>query len=127
MKLIIKLFGIFIIIAGIALLLRPEIIFDWIEDNMENRSFYISAIVFRSALGILLIAAAKSSKFPRLIKVFGYLALIAALTFIFIGQANFIDFIVSIISTFRPYAMVSGLVGIAFGAFLVYAFKSESN
>lgn len=125
MKIIIQFFGLLIIIAGISLLVKPEIIFGWIEDNMESRSFYFSAIVFRSILGILLIAAAKKSKFPRVIKFFGYLAVIAALTFIFMGHENFLNFIVSIISKFKPYAAVSGSIGVALGGFLIYAFATR--
>ncbi len=39
MKLIIKLFGILILLSGVSLLIKPEIIFGWIEGNMENTSF----------------------------------------------------------------------------------------
>ncbi len=38
MKLIIKLFGILMLLSGISLLIKPEIIFGWIENKMENTS-----------------------------------------------------------------------------------------
>ena len=122
MKLFVKLFGGFILLAGISLLINPEIIIGWIEDNMESTSLYISAIVMRLILGILFIGAARESKYPGVIKFFGYLFIIAAILFIFIGQENFQHFITSLIPDIKPFAPVSGILCIAFGGFLIYAF-----
>jgi hypothetical protein len=122
MKLIIKLFGILMLLSGISLLIKPEIILDWIENNMENTSLYISAIFVRLVFGILFIVAARESKYPGLIKFFGYLFIIAAIIFTFMGQESFQDFITSLIPDVKPFAPVSGLLSIAFGGFLIYAF-----
>ncbi len=122
MKLIIKLFGILMVLAGISLLISPEIIIGWIENNMESISLYISAIVVRLVFGILFLVAAKESKYPGAIKILGYLFIIAAIIFIFIGQENFLDFISLFIPDVKPYAPVSGLLAIAFGGFIIYAF-----
>ena len=127
MKLIIKLLGILILLTGILLLVKPEIIFDWMETNMENTSLYIIAIVFRLAFGVLLILAAKKSKYPGVIKFFGFLAVIAAVSFIFMGHENFHDFIASLIPEFKSYAILVGLIGMAFGGFLIYAFQGPKN
>ena len=127
MKLIIKLLGILILLIGISLLIKPEIIFGWMEDNMENTSLYISAIVVRLVLGILLIIAAKESKYPGVIKFFGYLAIITAIIFIFMGYESFQDSISSLIPDFKPYAPVSGLVGMVIGSFLIYAFSGNKE
>ncbi len=122
MKLIIKLFGILMVLTGISLLISPEIIIGWIENNMESISLYISAIVVRLVFGILFLVAAKESKYPGAIKILGYLFIIAAIIFIFIGQENFLDFISLFIPDVKPYAPVSGLLAIAFGGFIIYAF-----
>jgi hypothetical protein len=122
MKLIIKLFGILMLLSGISLLIKPEIILDWIENNMENTSLYISAIFVRLVFGILFIVAARESKYPGLIKFFGYLFIIAAIIFTFMGQESFQDFITSLIPDVKPFAPLSGLLSIAFGGFLIYAF-----
>ncbi len=127
MKFIIKLFGILMLLSGISLLIKPEIIFGWIENNMENTSLYILAIVVRLVFGILFIVAAKESKYPGVIKFFGYLFIIAAIIFIFIGQESFQDFITSLIPDVKPFARVSGLFGIAFGGFLIYAFSRNKE
>lgn len=123
MKLIIKLFGILILISGILLFIEPEILFGWIENKTGNTSLYISAIVVRLVLGILFILAAKESIYPGAIKFFGYLFIIAAIIFIFIGQERFHDFITPLISDVKPYASVGGVLSIAFGGFIIYAFS----
>ena len=127
MKLIINLFGILFLILGASLLIKPEIIFGWMEDNMENKSLYISGIIFRLVFGILLIMVSKKSKFPGAIKFIGYMAIIAAVSFIFMGYEKFHHIIVSIIPEFRPYAAISGLIGMALGVFLIYAFTTNKE
>ena len=97
------------------------------EDNVENNSLYIFAIVFRLGFGILLIIAAKESKYPGVVKFFGYLAVIAAIIFIFMGQKSFQDFVSSLIPDIKPYAAVIGLVALVIGSFLFYAFSGNKK
>ncbi len=127
MKFIIKLFGILLLLSGISLLIKPEIIFGWIENNKENTLLYISAIVVRLVFGVLFIVAARASKYPGVIKFLGYLFIIAAIIFIFIGQESFQNFITSLIPDVKPFAPVSGLLSIAFGSFLIYAFSRNKE
>ena len=127
MKLIIKLFGILMLLSGILLLIKADIIFVWIENNMENTSLYIFAIVVRLVFGILFIIAARESKYPGIIKFFGYLFIIAAIILFFLGQESFQDFITSVIPEVRPFAPVIGLLVIAFGGFLIYAFSRNKE
>jgi len=122
MKLIIKLLGILIILFGILIFMKPEIFFDWIEDNKGNISFYILAIATRLIFGFLLLIAAKDSKYPNAIKIFGYIVLIAAIVFIFIGHTGFQDFLSSTIPFAKSAGSVLGLFGTALGGFLIYAF-----
>ena len=123
MKSIIKLFGMLMLLAGVSLLIDSELIVGWIEDNMENTLIYISAIVARLVLGIIFLVAAKESKYPVSIRIFGYLFILAAIIFVFIGQENFQHFITSLIPGVKPFAPVSGLLSIVFGSFLIYAFS----
>ena len=125
MKLIIKLFGILIILMGISFLLNPEGVYNWAEENTGNIMFYISVIIARLVLGISLILAAKESKYPGAIKFFGYLMIIAALIVIIMGHKGFQDLISSLVPVFKPYAPMSGLIGIALGVFFIYAFSEK--
>ncbi len=127
MKLIIKLFGVLMLIAGISLLVKPESLIGWIEDNMQSTSLYIFAIAVRFVFGILFIMVASESRFPVVFKVLGYLFIIAAIVFIFIGQERFIDFISSVIPHVDPYARVASVFVMAFGGFLIYAFSGNKK
>jgi hypothetical protein len=127
MTLIIKLFGILLLLSGLSLLINPEIILGWIENNMGNTSLYISAIIVRLVFGILFIVAARESKYPGVIRFFGYLFIIAAIIFIFMGQESFQDFISTLIPDVKPFAPLSGLLSIAFGGFLIYAFSRNKE
>lgn len=127
MKLIIKSFGMLMLLLGISLLIKPEIIFGWIENNMENTSLYIFAIVVRLVFGILFILAARESRYPRVIKFLGFLFILAAIILIFIGQESFQELITSLIPEVNPFARVSGLLVIVFGGFLIYAFSQNKE
>ncbi|MEB8330193.1 hypothetical protein OO009_12585 [Flavobacteriaceae bacterium KMM 6897] len=125
MKLIIKLFGVLMLVAGISLLIYPEFIIGWMEDNMESTPLYISAIIVRLVIGVLFIAAARESKYPVAIKFFGYLFILISITFIFIGQESFQHLITSLLPDVEPYAPLSGLLSMAFGGFIIYAFSTN--
>lgn len=127
MKIAIILFGILSLLIGISLLITPEIIIGWIEENLETTSLYISAIVARLVLGVIFIAAAGKSKYPIVIKILGYLFIIAAIIFILIGQESFRNFMASFIPHVKPFAPISGLLSIVFGGFLIYAFSRNKE
>jgi hypothetical protein len=127
MKLVIKLLGILFILSGISLLIDPKFIFGWIEENLEYKSLYISAIIGRLVLGTLFIIAAKESKYRRVVKYIGYFVIIAAFILIFIGHESFKEFVSSVIPVFKPYAPVVGFFISVFGAFLIYAFTGNKN
>jgi len=127
MRLTVKLFGILMLLLGVLLLINPTIIIGWMEDNMESTSLYIIAIGVRLVMGILFIVAARESKYPSVFKFLGYLFIIAAIIFIFIGKQSFQDFISSLIPNVKPFARLGGLLGIAFGGFLIYAFSRNNE
>ena len=116
------------LLLGISLLIKPEILIGWIENNMETTPLYISAIVVRLVFGGLFLAGwPRSSRYPGVIKFLGYLFILAAVIFIFIGQDSFRDFISSIIPNVKPYAPLSGLLAIVFGGFLFYSFSRNKE
>jgi len=115
------------LLSGISLLIKPTIILHWIESNMESTFLYVTAILVRFVFGIVFIIAAKTSKYPQVIKIFGYLFIIAAITFIFIGQDSFQNFISSLIPDINPFAPIAGLFSSVFGGFLIYAFSKNKD
>ena len=128
MPLIIKTLGILLIAVGIFLFIKPDLLYGWVDNNVDSIGLYIAAIVFRLGLGVLLILSAKSSKYPNAFKILGGLAIVAAIVFILIGHARFIDFLSLFVPEFLPYSPVSALMGIGLGIFFIYAFpKNEPS
>lgn len=125
MKLIIKLFGTLFLFAGLSLLIKPTIIIGWIESNIETLSLYCFAIGVRLVFGVLFIVAAKESKYPRVVKFIGYLFVISAIIFVFMGHNSFQDFLMSLIPNVKPFAPFAGLLSIVFGGFLIYVFSTN--
>lgn len=127
MKLLVKLFGVLAVIAGLLVVVSPDTIFNFINDNRESTSLYAFAIVIRLAIGILFILAAKRSKFPLVFRILGFLFIITAVTFVIMGQSMFQEILTSLVPKFKPYSMVAGLVSICLGGLLVYAFSNAKG
>lgn len=125
MKFILIFLGILMVMAGVGTLMNPEIITDTFTDNSVDSSLYIGVIVFRLAFGFLLVWTAELSKYPRVIAFIGYLAIIAALIFILIGHESFQNFISEITPLFTAQSQTAGLLFIAFGGFLIYAYSGK--
>lgn len=127
MKLIIKLFGFLLILAGISLLFAPEIVFDFLDHNKEQFWVYVVAIGVRLLLGIILLLSAKESKHPVAIRVLGILFITVAVIFFVIGQENLQHLIASVLHVFLPFSPFVGMLSIAFGSFFIYAFSSKKR
>ena len=125
--LFIKLLGILLFIAGFSLIIKAELLFDWLENNSDKTSIYVAAISARLILGVLFVTIAAKSKYPLMIKILGYLLIAVANLLFFIGHENFKEFISSFIVFVKPYGLLVGLVVIFFGGFLVYAFSSNKK
>lgn len=127
MKFILIFLGILMVMAGVGTLINPEIITDTFTDNSVDSSLYIGVIAFRLTFGFLLVWTAELSKYPKVIKIFGYLAIIAALIFILIGHDGFQNFMSEIIPVFTAQSQTAGLLSIVFGGFLIYAYSGNKE
>lgn len=127
MKILVKIIGALIVVAGLTVLFKPAVILGWIESNASSQVLYISAIISRTLIGISLILAAKHSRFPGAIKVLGIITLIAAIVFILVGHEYFKQFMTSMIPSIKSFAPFSGILGIAVGVFLIYAVSNKEK
>lgn len=127
MELILKLFGVLMILAGISLLIEPGIIIGYIENNADHTSLYIIAIVVRVVLGILFITSAKKSRYPGVLKALGGLFILAGVILFLVGQERFQHFISSLIPEVKPFASLAGVIAILFGGFVIYAFLRKKE
>ena len=112
--------GVVYILLGVSLAVAPEwflAIIDW-----ESRQGLLAAAAIRVVVGLVLLLAAPSSKFPKVFRVFGTLALIAGLIILFIPLGFWAEhmrwWIVENTSLFR---WVLATAAPLFGAFIAYA------
>jgi len=111
-----------VFLTGFIIVVNPEIIFGLLRNNLEKVSLHILAIGIRMIIGILLIQYAGDSKYPTIIEIIGWLSIGAAVTFSVIGRRHFLSLMSWAFSLIKPYGRIGGLLTMAFGGFLIYAF-----
>lgn len=122
MTLLIVLFGGFIFCAGVLILINPEILFGILKKHSEKTGLYVIAIVARLVLGGLLVYLADTSRFPHVMEVIGWIAIIAGVVLVVIGHNKFKKLMTWAITLQEPLGRFAGLMAIAFGGFIIYAF-----
>ena len=122
MTLLIIIFGALTLLAGIVIVINPEVIFGFLRKNLDKVALHILAVVVRIVLGLLLIYQSSISKFPFVIQIIGWLSIVAAIILAVMGRRNFNRLMSWALSLARPIGRVGGVIAMAFGAFLIYAF-----
>jgi len=122
MTVLIIIFGALTLLAGIVILINPEVIFDFLRNNLDKLVLHILAVVIRLVIGALLIYQSNISKFPLVIEVIGWLSIVAAIIIAVLGRRNFNRLMSWALSLSKPFGRVGGVLAVAFGAFLIYAF-----
>lgn len=122
MTLLIIIFGALTLLAGIVIVISPEVIFGFLRNNLDKMVLHILAVVIRLVLGALLIYQSNISKFPFVIEVIGWLSIVAAIFLAVMGRRNFNRLMSWALSLSKPFGRVGGILAVAFGAFLIYAF-----
>ena len=127
MKIPIVVFGFFILFAGMVLTVHPAVILDFIAGNKEAAWVYYAAIGVRMIIGMMFVATAYLSRYPLTVKVFGYLFIAVSLLFVFAGHRRFVQLLNTVIDIFAPYAVISGILAIVFGGFIIYAYTKPGK
>ena len=122
MTISIIIFGSLILIAGILLLRNPEIIFGFLQDNIENSAIHVIAVMIRLIIGTLLITQSSLSRFPLGIEVLGWVFIVTGFSLAVIGRNKFGRLKSWVLTNLMPFGRLAGVIAIAFGGFLVYAF-----
>ena len=122
MTVVIIIFGALSLLAGIVIVVNPDIIFGVLRNYVDKLALHILAIVVRLLLGVLLIYQANVSKFPFVIEIIGWITIVAAMVLAVMGRRTFKRLMSWALSFVKPYGRVGGVVAAAFGAFLMYAF-----
>jgi len=122
MTLLIIAFAALTLVAGVVIVLNPEIVFGFLRNNLNKPGLHILAVVVRLVLGALLIQQSNLSRFPIAIEVIGWISIVAAVSLAVMGRRNFNRLMSWALSVAKPFARIGGVIAAAFGAFLVYAF-----
>ena len=122
MTVLIIIFGALNLLAGTVIVINPEVIFGFLRNNFDKLKIHILAIVVRLVLGVLLIHQSNVSKFPFVIEIVGWFSIVAAISLAVIGRSNFNRLMSWALSILKPFGRVGGVLAVAFGAFLIYAF-----
>ena len=122
MTVLIIIFGALTLLAGIVIVINPEVIFGFLRNNLDKLVLHILAVVIRLVIGALLIYQSNISKFPFVIEVIGWLSIVAAIFLAVMGRRNFNRLMSWALSFLKPFGRVGGVFAAAFGAFLIYAF-----
>ena len=119
---IIIIFGALTCLAGIVILINPEIIFGVLRAHSSRIELYVAVVVIRLVPGVLLIYQSDVSRYPVVIEIIGWLSITAAVFFTVIGHGNFCRIMDWAFSLLKPWGRAGGVLAACFGAFLVHAF-----
>ncbi len=122
MTVVIIIFGALTLLAGIVILINPEVIFGFLRNKLDKLELHILAVVVRLVLGVVLIYQSSISKLPFVIEIVGWLSIVAAIVLTLMGRRNFNRLMSWALSFAKPIGRVGGVIAAAFGAFLIYAF-----
>ncbi|MCP4046894.1 MAG: hypothetical protein GY732_13015 [Gammaproteobacteria bacterium] len=122
MTLFIIIFGALVCLAGLVILVKPELVFGLLRKNADKIGLHVLAVVVRLVLGTFLVLQAGISKYPHVIEFIGWLSIIAAIILAVIGRNNFSKLMAWALSKVKTLRHLGGLLAMALGAFLVYAF-----
>ena len=118
---IIILFATAAIVAGIVIVINPEIIFGLLRQNFESLSLHILAVVVRLILGVALMMYATESRYPTAISILGWISIVAASVLGVMGRNNFKRLMSWALSVAPSFGRIGGVLAILFGGFLIYA------
>ena len=122
MTILILIFGTLTLLAGIVIVINPEVIFGFLRNHLDKLELHILAVVVRLVLGALLIYQSSLSKFPFVIEILGWISIVAAVIIAVMGRRNFHRLMSWALSMVDPISRVGGVLAMVIGAFLIYAF-----
>jgi hypothetical protein len=97
------------LVAGIVMVINLNVIFGVLRKHVEKLELHILAIVVRLVLGVVVIVQSNVSKFPLVIEILGWIAIVAAIVLGVIGRHNFKRLMAWALSLATTYAALAGL------------------
>ncbi len=122
MTVLIIIFGTLTFLAGIVILMNPDLIFGFLQRQLGKVELHVLNVVVRIFLGVLLISQSSISKFSFVIETIGWFCIAIAVILTLLGREHFNRLISWTLSLVETYNRVGGILIMIFGAFLIYAF-----
>lgn len=117
---IVWLFGVLVVLLSLWGIYSPGKLLSLVRGVMDRSTGLYAAVVTRLVLGLALILAAEGSRFPHVFQVLGWIAIVAAIGLLVIGQERLRRFIGWFDRLSPTLIRLWLLLGIVFGGFLVY-------
>ena len=117
----IGVFGVGMVGISLALMARPDASAEAALRFVRLPYFHPFEIVTRLGFGVLFVLYADQSKFPTVIRVFGYILVAVGLALMVTPPSYHRRFGIWSVDKFSKYCRVAGLGSLAFGVLLVYA------
>ena len=121
MKWFIIAFGGFIAVMAGAMAIRPAAFMDYMLKHAGDMWFHVLAAGMRIVLGIVLILYAPESRFPLVLQILGWIALVAGIVLAVLPPSRFKQLMGWVVEKFRGFVRIAAMAAILFGAFLIYA------
>jgi hypothetical protein len=121
MSIVVTTLGLLVFVLGVLGVVRPRALLGLVDVPWRSRAGLYLAVALRAVLGILLLAAATSTRFPWTIGALGIVSLAAAVSLPLLGYERLRKFVEWWLARPDAFTRAWSLVACAFGAFLVYA------
>ena len=89
MIMVIYLFSVLTLIVGLAIVIKPIPVYDFIDIYSRSLTVHVLAVLTRGLLGLALLFCSSSAKFPITFQVIGWASLASALVMLLIGRTRF--------------------------------------
>jgi len=131
LKILIRIFGALLFLAGLVLIFKPSLIFILVENSIVNIKLIFVGILVRLIFGFLLIKTSSESRYPSAMRILGIIFLVAAAalltSFLILKEGKFDEMITLIIEIVKPYPLVVGVLSMMLGGFLMHAYNLKKG
>lgn len=124
MKVLGYLVAALMLILGVVGLLAPNRLFALAQFTTTTTGVYVVAAV-RLAIGAILLSSAARSRFPKILRVLGTLALIGGIATLFIGASGAQAIVQWITAVGMTPLRIFGIFGLLIGSFIAYAISDK--
>ena len=117
---IIYLFSLFTLLVGMAIVIKPVAVYDFIDSSSKSLTIHILAVLIRGLIGLALLSCSPLANFPVTFQVLGWASLASALMMLLIGRTRFKNLIGWAVKVSTLYKRLGGLLAVLFGSLLFY-------